>query len=121
MGHVVLLVGLVAGLLGAPRLAEATGATVMRHGRITCDTTVGGVQIVAENPARLSLNFRNIDASADVYYGSGLPAALTTTTGRLLQAGEDYRSDNVPWNYTGLMKCIVASGSAIVIYEEHLR
>lgn len=99
-------------LLAAP----AEGGRLARHGIVTCDTTAGGVQIVAANPNRVNLVLSNGSGST-IHHGSGVPDALTTSNGiPLLTAGTFQFTDR---QYTGAYKCI-SGGSLELRYLEIL-
>ena len=115
-----LIVALIAvGFMLAPPNADA--GRVVRHGTISCDTTASGVLIVAANENRSAPLYIFNTAAGTVYTGSGLPSALTSSNGiPLLQNTGRYVSDGSSKPYTGAYRCITASGSSDIRYEEVL-
>lgn len=101
LGGVALLVVL---LVLAPSPGEGGG--LARHGIVTCDTTVGGVQIVAANPNRVTLRLSNGSGST-IHHGSGVPSALTTGNGIPLLTATIF--EFTLREYTGAYRCIAGS------------
>ncbi len=104
------------------RLDSFGQANKTRRGEVTCPASGTSIEVLAANAARYSYTLNNT-SGIDVrigYLDSGT-AALTTSTGWLLKAGQPY-TDSVPGVLQNRVVCMsTTAGTAVINYLETYR